>query len=449
MNSDDTIFKTYDIRGIYPDQLDEEKAQKAARVFGKITGVKRVVIGKDTRNSSSKIAKAVMEGLIQQGIDVFDIGEISTDCLYFSLMNYNCDGGIMITASHNPPQYNGLKMMRRDKEGPLPISGKKIGSEFNKEINSVSPKGKIQKMDIWGDYIKHLFSFIETNKVKPFRVVIDTSCGMAGKVIPQIQDRLPIKIIPLNFELDGDFPAHSPNPLADKATDQIIKTIKKEKADLGFIFDGDADRVLLIAEDGTPVPADITLLLLAKSFLENSEKFSESIVYNLTCSRAVPEFIRKWGGKPVRSPVGYINLWEKMREVKAILGGETSGHFAFRDSFYSDSAFIAFLRLLVVISGNKKKLSQLVNKLQPYFKPPKTNLEIKNKEEILEEIKKKYSDGKQDYLDGVTVGYKDWWFNVRPSNTEPLLRVTIEADNREIYKEKKEQLISFIKTQSK
>ncbi len=437
-----TIFKTYDVRGIYPSEINESKARKIAKAIVEETKAKEVVIGRDARNSSVQLSEALIEGILEQGSDVVDIGQVSTDCLYFTLGYHGYPAGIMTTASHNPPEHNGFKIMRRQKRGILPFRGIEIGKKIENKIPSSEKRGTVQKKDIWEDYLKHVVSFVETEKIKPFRVVIDASNGMAGKVIPEIVDKIPIEIIPLNFNLDGNFPAHSPNPLKESSTEGIKNRIKEKKADFGFIFDGDADRVFLITEESDFVSADITLLLLAKYFLEKNP--GDKIVYNLICSRAVPEFIKKWGGEPVRSQVGYVNIWKNMQKKEAIMGGELSGHYAFRENFYTDSGFISFLILLEIISKSEKKVSEQVNQLSPYAKSPEINFEIKDKEKTLEKIKKKYSDGKQDFLDGITVEYESWWFNTRPSHTEPLLRLTIEADNKNILREKKKELVSFI-----
>lgn len=442
------IFKAYDIRGIYPQEINEKITNLIGKAFVKYTGAKKVIVGRDMRLSSPQLSEALIKGITEESVDVLNIGLIPTECLYFTLGHYDYETGIMCTASHNPKEYNGLKMMKRGEGRILPVRGKEIGEMIEKEIfpeallSSKREQGKIQEKDIWQDYLKHIFSFVALKKIKPFKVVIDTGNGMAGKVIPQLQEKLPVKIIPLNFELDGSFPAHPSNPLLEESTRQISEKIRIEKADFGFIFDGDADRIFLIDEKGNFVRADTTLLLLAKYFLEKNP--GKAIIYNLICSKAVLEFIEKWGGKPIRSPVGYVNTWDNMKKHEAIMGGELSGHYAFRDNFYTDSAFISFLVLLEIISQTNKKVSEIIKELNPYAKAPEINLEIEDKETVLNMIKKKYSTGHQDFLDGITVEYDDWWFNVRLSHTEPLLRLTIEAKTKELLEEKKKELTSLI-----
>jgi len=438
-----SIFKSYDIRGIYPTELNKEVAFKIGRGFVGYTKAKTVVVGQDMRLSSSTLFEALTKGIISQGSDVYNIGEVPTDVMYFTVGHYNYDAGIMITASHNPKEYNGFKMVKKEEKRIQFISGKEITDIVKNGIFSKAKKfGEIKKLDIWQDYLNHIFSFVEIDKIKPFKVVVDAGNGMAGKTIPQITPRLPFKIIPLNFKLDGNFPAHPSNPLLEGAADQISKKIKKEKADLGFIFDGDADRIYLIDELGNFIRGDITLLLLAKYLLK---KYSaKGIAYNLICSKAVPEFIKKWGGKPIRTPVGFLNIQKGIIENDGIMGGEISGHYSFRDNYYSDSGFIAFLILLQIISASGKKVSELTKELSPYAKTAEINFEVENKEAILKKIREQFSDGKQDYLDGVTVEYKDWWFNVRSSQTEPLLRLTIEAENQKLLVQKQKELSSLV-----
>jgi phosphomannomutase len=440
MKINPNIFRSYDIRGIYPEELNEKVAYQIGRVFVEYTKAKRVVILRDCRLSSPSLSKALTQGIIERGADVYNIGQAPTECLYFTVGYYGYEGGIAITASHNPKNYNGFKLVR---EKANIIRGKEIGKEITKlKIFSSSKKGQIKKIEIWQDFLNHIFSFVDIKKIKPFRVVIDTGNGMAGKIFPLLEPKLPIEILPLNFTLDGNFPAHSPDPLSKGAIQQISQKILEERADFGFIFDGDADRIFLIDEKGNLVRADITLLLLAKFFLEKCP--GAKIIYNLICSRAVPEFIKKWGGKPIKSAVGFVNIRENMFKEGGIMGGELSGHYCFKDNFYSDSAFITFLILLEIISKSKKRVSEMTTSLSPYAKSPQINFKVKRKKIILEEIKKRYSNGKQDFLDGVTIEYEDWWFNLRPSQTEPILRLTLEAKNEKLLEKKKKELINII-----
>jgi len=440
MKINSNIFRSYDIRGIYPQELNEEIAYKIGQTFVEYTKAGEVAVGRDCRLSSPSLFKALINGIIDRGVNVYNLGLIPTECLYFAVGKYRLGGGIMVTASHNPKEYNGFKMVKKNVEV---VRGIEIGKKIEEiSLSPIQKKGRVKDIDIYPEYLNHVLSLINVNKIKPFKVVIDTSNGMAGKIVPLFQPKLPIKIIPLNFELNGNFPVHSPNPLLEGASEQISQAVKKEKADFGFIFDGDADRVFLIDEKGELLRGDITLLLLAKYFLKKNP--GVSIVYNLICSKSIPEFIKKWGGKPVRSAVGFVNVRENLIKNKSIMGGEVSGHYSFKDNFYSDSGSIAFLILLEEISENGKRVSEMKTTLAPYAKSFEINFEIENKEMVLNEIKKRYADGKQDLIDGVTVEYDDWWFNLRPSQTEPILRLVIEAKTKKLLEEKKAELTKLI-----
>lgn len=433
MDINPSIFKSYDIRGIYPEELNEEAAFDIARSFLKFTGAKNIVVGQDTRVSSPALFKAITEGVTAQGGKIYDIGTCPTECLYFSVGNYDYDAGIMITASHNPREYNGFKMLRKNGANLEMVRGKDLLLEITLDSFGKDGKTNVEKKDIWKDYLNHIFNFIDLSEIVPLKIVVDASNGVAGMVIDKIKDKLPVEIIPLNFEPNGNFPNHSPNPLEKGSSDKVSQIIKEKKADLGVMFDGDADRLFLVDENGQMVPADAVLLLLAKYFLEKNP--SMAVSYNAICSKVVPELIRKWGGVPIRTQVGFVNVREGIMQNNGIIGGEVSGHYCFKDNYYMDSGMIAFLSLLPIISKDGRKVSEIIKGIFPYFKAD-DNFTVKDKEEILEKVKKEYSDGKQDFLDGLTVEYQNWWFNLRPSNTEPLLRLTIEAETKELLEEK-------------
>jgi len=438
-----SIFKSRDIRGIYPADLDEKVAYKIGQGFVEYAGVKKIVVGQDMRLSSPGLFEALTKGIIAQGADVYNIGQVSTECLYFSVGHYKYDAGIMITASHNPKEYNGFKMIKKGTEGIDMVRGKDMIEIIEKnDFPKAEKLGAVKELDIWQDYINHIFSFVDVKKIEPFKVVIDAGNGMAGKIIPLISEKLPIEVIPLNFELDGNFPAHPSNPLLEGVTEQISREVKKKKADFGVIFDGDADRIYLIDELGNFIRGDITLLLLAEYLLEKNP--GKGVAYNLICSKAIPEFIEKWGGRPIRTAVGVVEIRNGMLENDGIMGGELSGHYIFKDNYYLDSGFIVFLILLQIISKTDRKVSEVTKELSPYVKGAEINFKLEDKEAVLDKIKEKYSDGKQDYLDGVTVEYDNWWFNVRPSQTEPLLRLTIEADTQKLLTQKKKELTALI-----
>lgn len=438
-----SIFKSYDIRGVYPGEIDKEAAYLIGKSFVKYTGAKSVAVGQDARLSSPDLFSGLADGIMKAGSDVVDLGIVPTECIYFAVGKHAFDGGVMITASHNPKEYNGFKMQKKNDNDIEVIRGKNLFSVADgKDSKTNSSPGKIEKRDILQDYLNHVLSFSKPDKIRPFNIVIDASNGAMGPAIARIGDKLPIKIFLLNYEPDGNFPNHSPNPLVEGSTYEIKKEIQKQKADFGFIFDGDGDRIFLIDENGWMVPADITLLILAKHLLRVNP--GSYIAYNTICSKAVPEFIEKWRGIPVRTKVGFVNVREELIKSNGIMGGELSGHYCFRDNFYFDSSLISFLLLLEALSEERKKVSEIIQELLVYFKSSELNFKVTDREKILKEIKEKYSDGKQDYLDGVTVNYEDWWFNARASETEPLLRLTIEADTKSLLEEKEKELRDFI-----
>jgi len=436
------IFKSYDIRGIYPKELNEDIAFSIGKSFAKHTGAQKVVLGRDARVSSLKLISALARGLKSEGVDISDIGQTPTEGLYFALGSYDFDAGIMATASHNPKEYNGFKMMEK-KNGKIEIiRGKDLLEKILPCEHDKTIDPQAEEKDIWKEFVSHALSFVDLSEIIPLKIVVDASNGVAGSIISKLQDDLPVEIISLNFEPDGNFPNHSPNPLEKGSADKIGEIIKKEKADLGFMFDGDADRIFLVDENGQLARADAALLLLAKYFLKKNAGMA--IAYNAICSKAVPEFIKKWGGNPIRTKVGFVNVREGLTKNNGIMGGELSGHYCYKDNWYMDSGIISFLVLLQIISNDGRRLSEIVKELTPYPKSPELNFEVKDKEAILKKVKEKYADGEQDFLDGITVTYKDWWFNVRPSNTEPLLRLTIEAEDENVLKLKQEELKKVI-----
>lgn len=448
---DETIFKSYDVRGIYPSPLNEGAAFAVARAFIKKTGAKKVVVGYDARLSSPALFMALTQGFLSQGVEVTNIGQTPTEGLYFAVAQYNFDAGIMITASHNPKEYNGFKMIVKKSNDIIWVRGKDLLPFLESEHVAKNSGLEVLQKDIWPDYLNLMDSFFNVSVIKPFKVVIDASNGVMGSVITKIKDKLPIEIIELNFKPDGNFPNHSPNPLEEGASNQIKDLIKQSKADFGFMFDGDADRIFLVDEHGQMVSADVVLLLLAKHFLTKNP--GQGIAYNLICSRSVPEFITKWGGVPIRTQVGFVNVREGLIKNNGVMGGELSAHYCFRDYFYMDSGMIAFLTLLQVISlghsqtgeaKESKKVSEIVKELSIYAPPMQANFTVTDISGILEKVKKTYADGNQDFLDGITVEYPDWWFNLRPSNTEPVIKLTIEANTKKLRNQKFKELNKLI-----
>jgi len=438
------IFKSYDIRGIYPDELNEDAAYLIGRAFAKRALAKEVIVGSDMRLSGPALKEKLIAGIVDQGVNVIDIGLVPVDAVYFAVGILKYEAGIMITASHNPPAYNGFKMVLKDMRW---IRGVELRDDvLNFSEPKAERKGEVKALDLTQKYLDHVLSFCEVKKIKPLKVVVDAGNGMAGKIVPLLQKSLPIKVIPLNFTLDGNFPAHPSNPLMPESQIQITQAVKDNKADFGVIFDGDTDRLFFVDELGQFIRADITLLLLAKDLLKREP--GQGIAYNLICSKIVPEKIIEWGGRPIRTKVGYVFVSAGMRENGGIMGGELSAHYSFRDNAYADSGFIALVILLQLLSKEAKPLSEIVKPFYKYFKSDEVNIAVTDSQAIINKVKAKYCDGKQDEIDGLTVEYDNWWFNVRPSNTEPLLRITVEADSQEAVENKLMGLVDSI-SQSK
>ncbi|MDH4222556.1 MAG: phosphomannomutase/phosphoglucomutase [candidate division Zixibacteria bacterium] len=440
------IFKAYDIRGIYPEQLNEETAFLIGKAFVEYLKPKHIVIGRDMRLSSEALYRSLSRGILEAGVDVIDIGLCSTDALYFAVGKFEYDSGIMITASHNPPEYNGMKMCKKE---AVPLSGKEGIDQikdiiFNNDFSTSGKNGVIKKINIQPDYINHLLSFIHPKKIKPFRVVIDAGNGIAGMVLPELFSFLPCELIPMFFELDGSFPNHLPNPIILENITVLKDRISEEKADLGAAFDGDADRVFLVDEKSSPLGGDIITALVAKNLLKKEK--GATILYNVPCSRILPEIIRQNGGKGIRTPVGHALIKPLMKKYNAVFGGEHSGHFYFRKNFYADSGLIALLVCLELLSEENKPLSQLVKSIDPYFRTGEINSKVLDIPEKIRKIELNYKDAKLDHLDGLTVEYPDWWFNLRPSNTEPLIRLNLEANTEKLRDQKKSEVLKIIRS---
>jgi len=442
---DPQIFKAYDIRGVYPDQINEEIAYKIGRGFVEYLRPQNCAVGRDMRLSSLTLWKGLTEGIVDGGTDVIDLGLCSTDGLYFAVGKFGYDSGIMITASHNPPEYNGMKMCQKD---AVPLSGEQ-GLDQIKELiikndfPVAGKKGKIKKHNIDRSYTEHVLSFIDTQKIKPFKIVIDAGNGIAGKTIPDVFPHLPCQIIPMFFELDGSFPHHLPSPIEPKNIEPLQKKVLEEKADLGAAFDGDADRMFLVDEKGKRLGGDMVTALVAKNLLKKEK--GATILYNLICSKTVPEIIQKGKGKAIRTKVGHALIKPLMKKYNAIFGGEHSGHFYFRNNWFADSGLIALLVCLELISEEEKPLSLLVKSIDRYYRSGEINTPVENMSEKIKEVERHFLKRKIDHLDGLTVEYKEWWFNLRPSNTEPLLRLNIEASDPKLLEEKKEQLLKIIR----
>ncbi|HJR45712.1 MAG TPA: phosphomannomutase/phosphoglucomutase [Actinomycetota bacterium] len=443
MNRDlDLIFKAYDIRGIYPDQLDEEVAERIGHAFVTFTGADRVVMGRDMRTSSPQLSEAFARGAGGAGAIVVDVGEVSTDALYFASGVLELPGA-MFTASHNPPEYNGLKICR-EKAAPI---GADSGLAEIKELAAKAPVGdaeaKVESEDILPRYAEHCRSLVDPKVLKPLKVSIDAGNGMAGKTVPPVFEPLPFEVVPLYFDLDGTFPNHLANPIEPENLADLQTKVTDEGCDVGIAFDGDADRMFLVDEKGRPIQGSTTTAMVAERLLR---KFpGESIIYNLICSWTVPEVIRENGGNPIRTRVGHSYIKEVMAETGAIFGGEHSGHYYFRDNFRADSGMIAALLVLEAMSESGKPLSEMLDPYDRYWASGEINSTVVDQQASIERLGSAYRDGRADRTDGLTVEYEDWWFNCRASNTEPLLRLNLEAKTKELMTEKRDEVLGIIR----
>ncbi|MGB7061744.1 MAG: phosphomannomutase/phosphoglucomutase [Candidatus Zixiibacteriota bacterium] len=443
---DPSIFKAYDIRGTYPDQLNKEVAGRIGRGLVAYLKPKSVVVGRDMRLSSPDVREGLIQGITEGGADVVDIGLVSTDCMYFAVGKYAFDAGVMITASHNPPEYNGFKMCRKD---AVPLSGE-AGLDRIQEIvlkNDLPPSsklGRVEKREVDDEYVSHILSFVDRKRVKPFRMVVDAGNGMAGKIVPKLFAHLPCKVIPMFFELDGSFPNHPASPIEPENIAPLRERVLQEKADLGAAFDGDADRMFLVDENANPLGGDMVTALVAKSLLRKEK--GATILYNLICSKAVPEVIKTEGGRPIRTRVGHALIKPLMKKHNAVFGGEHSGHFYFRNNWFADSGLIALVVCLELISEENRPLSALVKSIDTFFRSGEINSRLENIPQKMSQIESHYSGGRIDHLDGLTVDFGEWWFNLRPSNTEPLLRLNVEAASKEILNQKRAELLELIRS---
>lgn len=446
MNFHQSIFKAYDIRGTYPEQINSEIAYKIGFALAAYLKPKAIAVGHDMRLSSDELSQNLIRGINDFGADVVDLDLISTDGLYFAVGRFGYDGGVMITASHNPKQYNGFKICKNQ---AIPLSGQEglqiIKQNIKEGMFEKSPvRGNIIRKDISSDYAAHCLSFIDISNIKPFKIVIDAGNGMAGTTLPPVLEKLPLVVKELYFDLDGSFPNHPASPIELENLKDLQKEIAKQKADFGVAFDGDADRMFLVDGLGHQVGGDMVTALVAKSLL--SKNPNETVLYNLICSKAVPELILRMGGTPVRTKVGHALIKPLMKKKNAIFGGEHSGHFYFRENWFADSGMIAFLVCLELLSVEKRPLHELIKEINPYFRSGEINNRVESISDTMNRVKLEFSDGDIDEEDGLTVQYNDFWFNLRPSNTEPLLRLNVEANSIDVLNNKTEQIVNIIKS---
>jgi phosphomannomutase len=444
------IFKAYDVRGTYPDEIDDDIGRQIGAAFVTYLKAKRIAVGRDMRLSSPALAAAFIDGATSQGADVVDYGMIPTDMIYFAVAHDGHDGGVEITASHNPKQYNGMKMVR---EQAFPLSGDAGISDIRDMIAShrlpapAATRGQVTAKNALHDYIQHVMSFIDPTVIQPFKVVLDAGSGMGGLVAPHLFDRLPCKTTRLCFEIDGRFPNHEANPLIEENRRDIVERVVAEKADIGIAWDGDADRCFFIDGSGEFVSGDYVTALLAEAFLLKEP--GATIIYDLRASYAVKDVVGKYGGTALMNRVGHAFFKKRMRETNAVFGGEVTGHYYFRDNFYADNGFIPALLMLELMSKRKRTLGELLEPLrQRYFISGEINTKLPAMDAVaqkLEAIATKYKDARQYTLDGISVEYPDWHFNVRPSNTEPLLRLNLEAKTAGMMAAKRDEVLALIR----
>lgn len=446
MQVDPSIFKTYDIRGIWGENLNAEIAVMIGKAYATYLKPKRVVCGRDVRVSGPEFQSAVIEGMRSMGVDVVDIGVVTSDALYFAVAKYGFDGGAMVTASHNPPQWNGIKFTR-DLAKPI------VGQE-NKDMGALvvseafvpvsETPGKVETFDIEPDYLQQIHSFNTEAAGRKLTVVVDPGNGTVTRFLERVMNALPYTWTAINNIPDGTFPGRNPNPLAAGALDGLGEAVRAAHADVGVAFDADADRMFLTDEQGNRISGDVLLVLLAKQFLK---KYPNSpITYNLICSHMVPEEISKAGGQPIRTEVGHAFIKPAMRKYNAPFGGEISGHFYFRDHYFVDSGLVSMVVALDFLRLQDRPLSELVQDIDVYAHDAEVNSKVEDVQATLAKIKATHGEHIRDEIDGLTVEYPTWWFNARPSNTEPLLRLTVEAKTKEEMIARREELLQLIRS---
>ncbi|MGI8808073.1 MAG: phosphomannomutase/phosphoglucomutase [Acidimicrobiales bacterium] len=453
----DTIFKAYDIRGVVPDQLDADLARAIGAAFARFTEAPRILVGRDMRPSGVELTAAFAEGATGQGVDVVDLGLISTDLAYYAAGSLDAPAA-MFTASHNPAKYNGIKLCLA---GAKPV-GQDTGLADIQEmvqgwlddggdVPTGDSEGTRSEQNLLDEFAAHVRSFVDVDSLRPLKVVADTANGMGGLVAPAVFEGLPYDLEVMFGELDGTFPNHPPDPINPENLRALQARVLEVGADVGLAFDGDADRVFLIDEKAQPMSGSTTTAFVAKSILEKSKAAGKSepgIIYNLICSKAVPEIIIENGGKPIRTRVGHSFIKSVMAETDAVFGGEHSGHYYFQDNYRADSGLIAAMLVLEELSRVPEPLSELRTPLERYAASGEVNVEVSDPPATVERVSKAYADAEQERIDGLTVDLGDWWFNLRPSNTEPLLRLNLEAADEGSCKEHLDEVLALIKEET-
>ena len=450
------IFKAYDVRGMYPSEIDERVAELIGYAFAQQLGAKHLGVGRDARLSSPELRTGFARGALAAGARIVDFGEVATEMLYFGVASRGLDGGAMVTASHNPKAYNGMKLVA---EGALPLSGEQGMPELRQRVFDLEAAGMprspergsapsaqlpLEQEDLYPDYVRHLLTFADTAAFAPLKVVMDAANGMAGRVAPLLFAGSPLRRVEMYFAVDGSFPHHEPNPMLEENQRALRERVLAEKADLGIAWDGDADRCFFVDEEGQFVPGDFVTALLAEALLRKHP--GAAILYDLRASRAVPDTIKANGGVPLINRVGHAFFKQRMRREPVLFGGEVSGHYYFRDNYNADSGFIPALLILELLTQKKATLAELLEPLRArYFISGEINSRVTDTEAALKRVAARFADGKQSFLDGVSVDYPDWHFNVRPSNTEPLVRLNLGATSQALMEEKRDLVLSVIR----
>lgn len=441
------IFKAYDIRGSYPDELNEGIAKRIGEEFIRLLNAGRIVVGRDMRLSSFVLRQAFVEGAITAGASVMDLGMVTTPMLYYAIIAEKFDGGAMVTASHLPGGMNGFKLCR---ENAIPLSGERGLPALELLINQKLPRRQVrspavsyQEIDFLRNYVSKLNTFV--HRPKPLKIVVDAGNGIAGPEVELLFKTVPAwELIPMYMEPDGHFPHHIPNPLLPDATSDLEAAVTRERADVGVVFDGDADRCGFIDEKGERVPEDLVTALISEFLLAKNP--GATILYDLRSSRIVPEIISRFGGRAVRCRVGHAFIKTKMSEQQAEFAGELSGHYYYKEMGYTDNAMLTMILMLNYLSFKEQKLSDLVRPLSKYHSTGEINLQVRNKGAVFALLERNYRDAKKDHLDGLTVEYDSWWFNLRASNTEPVVRLNLEANKLIAMEQKKKEVMEYIKT---
>ena len=446
MALDPKVFKAYDVRGIYPGELDEEGAYAIGRAYAEVFEPRRIAVGRDMRLSSPAMASATIAGAADAGTDVIDIGMVGTEMVYFAVGELGLDGGIAVTASHNPKEYTGMKIVRR---GALPVGGESglpdVRERARRGFAEPGVRGFVSTEDVYPGFVDRVLSFVDVDAIRPLRVVIDAANGMAGAMLPPVLDRLRLDTRRYFFEPDGSFPNHEPNPLLPENREFIVAKMREEGADLGIAFDGDADRCFFVDDAGEFVPGDFVTALLAELMLEKQP--GAKVIYDVRASWAVPDAIKRAGGTPLVNRVGHAFIKHRMREEEAVFAGEVSGHYYFRDFSQADSGTIPALLMLEHVSKKGQPLSEILRPLRErYFITGELNTPVADVALKLQEIKERFgAEGRVSHIDGVEVTADDWHMNVRPSNTEPLLRLNLEALDPDLMVRKRDEVLALIR----